>query len=81
MQFKIRYASELASAAVVDGKVVSLVATKGYTEEQEKIPAKLVKKESVDNDKGSDADSSSDESSDDDKLDDSHSSNTLVGSY
>jgi len=81
MQFKMRYASELASAAVVDGKVVSLVAAKGYTEDQEKLPAKLIKKESVDFTKGSDADSSSDESSDDDKLDDSHSSNTLVDSY
>ena len=58
-----------------------LVAAKGYTEDQEKLPAKLIKKESVDNTKGSDADSSSDESSDDDELDNSHSSNTLVGSY
>lgn len=81
MQFKMRYASELASAAVVDGKVVSLVAAKGYTEDQEKLPAKLIKKESVDSIKGSDADSSSDKSSEDDDLDDSHSSNTLVGSY
>jgi len=81
MQFKLRYASELASAVVVDGKVVSLVAEKGCTGDQENLPAKLVKKESVVNTRGSDADSSSDESSDDDQLDDSHSSNTLVGSY
>ena len=81
MQFKMHYASELAGAIVVDGEIASPVAKKDPSAEQEKLPTKLVKKESVDSTKGSDADSSSGESSDDDKLDDSHSSNTLVDSY
>ena len=80
MQFKMHYASELAGAIVVDGEIASPVAKKDPLAEQGKLPTKLVKKESVDSTKGSDADSSSDESSDDDK-DDSHSSNTLVDSY
>jgi len=81
MQFKMRYASELAGTVVVGSESASPVVNKASLIEQEKLPAKLIKKESVDSTKDSDKDSSSDESSDDDKLDDSHSSNTLVDSY
>ena len=81
MQFKMRYASELAGTGVVDNEIASPVVKKASLTEQEKLPAKLIKNESVDNTKDSDTDSSSDESSNDDKLDDSHSSNTLVDGY